>query len=105
MGGDRDGNPNVTSKTTKEVILLSRWEAASLYEKEFTKLIQSLSLHDCSKKIKKIVGITREPYRVFLRPIRNKLKETQREIELSLKENRIPKKSLLVQSIMKSQNL
>jgi len=99
MGGDRDGNPHVTSKTTKEVILLSRWEAASLYEKEFTELIQSLSLHDCSKKIKKIVGITREPYRVFLRPIRNKLKETQREIELSLKENRIPKKSLLVQSI------
>ena len=99
MGGDRDGNPNVTAKTNKEVILLSRWEAASLYEKEFTKLIQSLSLHDCSKKIKKIVGITREPYRVFLRPIRNKLKETQREIELSLKENRIPKKSLLVQSI------
>ena len=76
MGGDRDGNPNVTAKTTKEVILLSRWEAASLYEKEFTKLIQSLSLHDCSQKIKKIVGITREPYRVFLRPIRNKLKET-----------------------------
>ena len=99
MGGDRDGNPYVTSKTTKEVILLSRWEAASLYEKEFTKLIQSLSLHNCSKKIKKIVGITREPYRVFLRPIRNKLKETQREIELSLKENRIPKKFLLVQSI------
>ena len=99
MGGDRDGNPHVTSKTTKEVILLSRWEAASLYEKEFTELIQSLSLHDCSKKIKKIVGITREPYRVFLRPIRNKLKETQREIELSLKENRIPKKYLLVQSI------
>ena len=53
MGGDRDGNPNVTFKTTKEVILLSRWEAASLYEKEFTKLIQSLSLHDCSKKNKK----------------------------------------------------
>jgi len=52
MGGDRDGNPHVTSKTTKEVILLSRWEAASLYEKEFTKLIQNLSLHDCSKKIK-----------------------------------------------------
>jgi phosphoenolpyruvate carboxylase len=33
MGGDRDGNPNVTSTTTKEVILLSRWEAAKLYEK------------------------------------------------------------------------
>ena len=98
MGGDRDGNPYVTAKTTKEVILLSRWEAASLYEKEFTKIIQSLSLYDCSKKIKKIVGITWEPYRVFLRPIRNKLKETQKEIEQCLKENRKPKKFLIVQS-------
>ena len=99
MGGDRDGNPNVNAKTTKEVILLSRWEAASLYEKEFTKLIQSLSLHDCSKKIKKVVGKTRVPYRVFLRPIRNKLNQTQKEIESCLKENRMPKQTLLVQSI------
>jgi phosphoenolpyruvate carboxylase len=99
MGGDRDGNPNVTAKTTKEVILLSRWEAASLYEKGFTKLIQSLSLHDCSKKIKKVVGKTRVPYRVFLRPIRNKLNQTQKEIESCLKENRKPKQTLLVQSI------
>jgi phosphoenolpyruvate carboxylase len=44
MGGDRDGNPNVTSKVTKEVILLSRWEAAKLYEKALTKLIRSYSM-------------------------------------------------------------
>ena len=99
MGGDRDGNPNVTSKITKEAILLSKWEAASLYEKEFTKLIQNLSLHECSIKIKKIVGNTWEPYRVFLRPIRNKLQQTQKEIELSLKESREPKKLLIVKSI------
>ena len=99
MGGDRDGNPNVTSKTTMEVVLLSRWEAASLYEKEFTKLIQSLSLFDCSKIIKKQVGKTWEPYRVFLRPIRNKLQQTQREIEDALLEKREPKKKLLVNSI------
>ena len=99
MGGDRDGNPNVTSKITKEAILLSKWEAASLYEKEFTKLIQNLSLHECSIKIKKIVGNTWEPYRVFLRPIRNKLQQTQIEIELSLKERREPKKLLIVKSI------
>ena len=53
MGGDRDGNPNVTAAVTKEVILLSRWEAAKLYEKELTKLIGSLSIEKCSKKILK----------------------------------------------------
>ena len=30
MGGDRDGNPNVTAEVTRKVILLSRWEAAKL---------------------------------------------------------------------------
>ena len=53
MGGDRDGNPNVTAMITKEVILLSRWEAAKLYEKQLTKLLRSLSMSKCSKKILK----------------------------------------------------
>ena len=56
MGGDRDGNPFVTAKTTKEVILLSRWMAANLYEKELTKLIQDLSMHECSNILKKKVA-------------------------------------------------
>jgi len=84
IGGDRDGNPNVTAKTTEEVILLSRWKAANLYEKELTNLIQSLSMHECSSYIKKITKITNEPYRVFLRPIRDKMKNTQKLIELNL---------------------
>ena len=67
MGGDRDGNPNVTSSITKEVILLSRWEAAKLYEKELTKLIRSFSMEKCSNKILKVTGKTFEPYRVFLK--------------------------------------
>ena len=81
MGGDRDGNPNVTAEVTKEVILLSRWEAAKLYEKELTKLIRSLSIEKCSKKIKKETGKTFEPYRVFLRPLRDKMRITHRAIE------------------------
>jgi phosphoenolpyruvate carboxylase len=84
MGGDRDGNPNVTSVTTREVILLSRWEAAKLYEKELTKLIRSLSMEKCSKKILKKTGKTYEPYRVFLRPLRNKMRKTHRLIERHL---------------------
>ena len=81
MGGDRDGNPNVTSKVTKEVLLLSRWEAAKLYEKELTKLIRSYSMKKCSKKIQKLTGKSFEPYRVFLRPLRDKMRFTHRAIE------------------------
>lgn len=99
MGGDRDGNPNVTAKTTEEVVLLSRWEAANLYEKEFTKIIQKLSMHECSKELKKKVGDSQEPYRAYLRPIRNKLKSTQKEIEIFLNKKKTLKESLLVQSV------
>ncbi len=99
MGGDRDGNPNVTAKTTEQVILLSRWEAANLYEKEFTKIIQKLSMHECSKELRKKVGNSYEPYRAYLRPIRNKLKSTQKEIEIFLNEKKPLKDSLLVQSV------
>ena len=84
MGGDRDGNPNVKSETTKEVILLSRWEAAKLYEKALTKLIRSLSMEKCSKKILKSTGKSFEPYRVYLRPLRNKMRITHRLIEQHL---------------------
>jgi phosphoenolpyruvate carboxylase len=84
MGGDRDGNPNVTANVTKEAILLSRWEAAKLYEKELTNLIRSLSIEKCSKKILKKTGKTFEPYRVYLRPLRNKMRSTYTLIEQHL---------------------
>ena len=87
MGGDRDGNPNVTAEVTKKVILFSRWQAAKLYEKELTKLIQDLSMGECSDKIKRITGKTFEPYRVYLRPIRDKVRLTYKLIENHLNEN------------------
>ncbi len=84
MGGDRDGNPNVTADVTRKVILLSRWEAAKLYEKALTKIIRSYSMEKCSKKIQKKVGKSFEPYRVFLRPLRDKMRITHRSIEQHL---------------------
>ena len=84
MGGDRDGNPNVTAPITKEVILLSRWEAAKLYEKGLTKLIRGLSMEKCSKKILRSTGKTFAPYRVYLRPLRDKMRLTHRHIERHL---------------------
>ena len=84
MGGDRDGNPNVTSSITKDVILLSRWEAAKLYEKSLTKIIRSYSMKKCSKQIIRQVGKSFEPYRAFLRPLRDKMRITHRAIEKHL---------------------
>jgi phosphoenolpyruvate carboxylase len=97
MGGDRDGNPNVTAEVTKKVILFSRWQAAKLYEKELTKLIQDLSMKECSPKIKKITGNSFEPYRVFLRPIRNKIRLTYQLIEEHLNYNELLDEKKLLQ--------
>ena len=96
MGGDRDGNPNVTAEVTRKVILLSRWEAAKLYEKALTKIIGSYSMEKCSKKILKKVGKSFEPYRVFLRPLRDKMRVTHRLIEQHLVNNKsLDQKKLL----------
>jgi len=97
MGGDRDGNPNVTAQVTKKVILFSRWQAAKLYEKELTKLIQDLSMKECSSKIKKITGKTFEPYRVYLRPIRDKIRSTYKIIENHLNNHEPLKEDELLQ--------
>ena len=98
MGGDRDGNPNVTADVTKEVILLSRWEAAKLYEKSLTKLIRSYSMGKCSKEIKKKTGETFEPYRVYLRPLRDKMRVTHRSIEQHLVYNKPLNEKILLNS-------
>ena len=88
MGGDRDGNPNVTSEVTKKVILFSRWQAAKLYERELTKLIQDLSIEECSQAIKKVTGNSFEPYRVYLRPLRDKARRTHQLIEAHINYNK-----------------
>ena len=98
MGGDRDGNPNVTADVTKEVILLSRWEAAKLYEKSLTKLIRSYSMGKCSKEIKKKTGESFEPYRVYLRPLRDKMRITHRSIEQHLVYNKPLNEKILLNS-------
>ena len=96
MGGDRDGNPNVTATVTKEVVLLSRWEAAKLYEKQLTKLLRSLSMSKCSKKILKKTGNVFDPYRVFLRPLRDKMRKTHILIKEHLVNNKpLEEKKLL----------
>eukprot|EP00884_Botryococcus_braunii_P017055 jgi/Botrbrau1/4032/Bobra.0016s0039.1 len=44
MGGDRDGNPNVTAQVTHNVACLARWMAADLYLREVDVLRFELSM-------------------------------------------------------------
>lgn len=77
MGGDRDGNPNVTSKVTEQVLLLARKRAAKLFAKDFDGLQVELSMSDCDPSLRVKVGDVLEPYRALLRPILSKLNRTQ----------------------------
>ena len=52
MGGDRDGNPNVTSQTTRDVCLIARLEAANAYFHVVESLMFDLSVWRCSPDFK-----------------------------------------------------
>ena len=84
MGGDRDGNPNVTSNVTAEVLLLSRWQAATLYMRDINSLIEELSMINSNNYVKELSNSSREPYRAVLRDVRLQLKNTIDNIENQL---------------------
>ncbi|PHF03646.1 hypothetical protein COF84_31430, partial [Bacillus wiedmannii] len=63
MGGDRDGNPNVTAAVTRVVLLLARWMAADLYLRDVDHLAAELSMQQASDELKAKAGDSAEPYR------------------------------------------
>ncbi|WP_347454596.1 phosphoenolpyruvate carboxylase [Acinetobacter thermotolerans] len=78
MGGDRDGNPNVTHHVTQEVLWLSRWKAADLYLRDIEDLRWELSIQQCSEELQQALGKSHpEPYREYLRDTRERLKATR----------------------------
>lgn len=77
LGGDRDGNPNVTPEVTRRVVYMARWVAADLLLNEVMQLRQSLSMNRCNQKLRSIVGDAREPYRALLKQVTNRLKATR----------------------------
>ncbi|MCK5378580.1 MAG: phosphoenolpyruvate carboxylase, partial [Acidobacteria bacterium] len=76
MGGDRDGNPNVTPETTRRAILLARWQAAALYLREIEALREELSINRASEELLGHVGPVWEPYREALRPLQAQFEAT-----------------------------
>jgi len=106
MGGDRDGNPNVTAEVTERCCYFSRWIAAELYYREVDALLFELSMIRCTKELKEEASAAaerrklreekylttlykefregipdREPYRIVLAEVRDTLLVTKRRLE------------------------
>lgn len=104
MGGDRDGNPNVTHDTTRDVCIIARLAACDLYFNEIEKLMFEMSLWRTNDELRHAVdsivdnmdvaAVTaerkrrnyhdfwtpptkREPFRVILSDLRDKLYRTR----------------------------
>ena len=110
MGGDRDGNPNVTSSVTAKVVTLMRARAAELYYREVERLLFELShtgpiTAEMEEAVERITGGSTsgkvfthspnygvhwtfqtgcpadEPYRVLLMALRRRLYRTRKCME------------------------
>jgi phosphoenolpyruvate carboxylase len=84
MGGDRDGNPNVTAEVSRKVLLLARWMAADLYLRDVDRLAAELSMQQASDELRLRVGVHPEPYRALLKQLRERLRATRAWAEAAL---------------------
>ena len=99
MGGDRDGNPNVTHAVTREVILLGRWMAAELYLRDIHSLGGDLSMQAASPELLgNLPGASRTPYRDILHSLRRRVQQTLDWTEERLAGKNTPEPSTIITS-------
>ncbi|MDX1584462.1 MAG: phosphoenolpyruvate carboxylase, partial [Thermoanaerobaculia bacterium] len=84
MGGDRDGNPNVTADVTWRTCLRARWIACDLYLREIRLLREELSMNSGNERLREMSGGSREPYRTVLRALEQRLVAALESIEADL---------------------
>ncbi|MBI0029242.1 phosphoenolpyruvate carboxylase [Gilliamella sp. B14448G11] len=80
MGGDRDGNPNVTAKVTEKVMLQARLKAIELFLADIQILVRELSMTECSQSVINLLDennkTATEPYRAVMKQLRARLVKT-----------------------------
>lgn len=78
MGGDRDGNPNVTATVTRAVLLDSRKRAATLFLSDIEILVKELSMATCTSEFREYIKDyeIQEPYRELMKRLRTRLRHT-----------------------------
>lgn len=84
IGGDRDGNPNVTAAVTQEVLLLAQWQACELFLRDLHPLHEELSVKPATPVLCAMAGPAREPYRAVLKQLRARLEQQQSAIKNAL---------------------
>lgn len=96
MGGDRDGNPFVTAKVTRQVLLLSRWKAADLFAKDLDLLSSELSMSQANTALREVAGDASEPYRLVLNKLRTDLLFSRDWLTEALQHDRLQRPADLI---------
>lgn len=84
IGGDRDGNPNVTAEVSQRVLLLAQWQACELFLTDVSALHEELSVTTASPALLRACNHDREPYREILRPLRDLLRSQRKALEQAI---------------------
>jgi phosphoenolpyruvate carboxylase len=87
IGGDRDGNPNVTPEITRRATWMARWVAADLYARDIEALRAELSIATASDELRALVGGASEPYRALLRGVSARLRATRAYAALRIEQS------------------
>ena len=95
MGGDRDGNPFVTSQVTAEVLDHGRWMALNLYIQDLKTLCAELSMSDASDELIELAGQDFEPYRAVIKKLKNQVAETVAHLGAKIKNKRSDSQDLI----------
>ncbi|EHQ56623.1 phosphoenolpyruvate carboxylase [gamma proteobacterium HIMB55] len=90
IGGDRDGNPNVTAKVTRRAMIISRWQAADLISRDLEAIYEELSVTRASEALRQLVGDVREPYRAILKPLRDAVRRQRDELGAHIQDGTHP---------------
>lgn len=98
MGGDRDGNPNVTHKVTREVLLMGRWMAAELYARDVQELSSDLSMIEANDELTQRYPNCRTPYRTAMSELRKTILATRDWLQARLQGRQVEAPENLITS-------
>ena len=90
IGGDRDGNPNVTATVTRRAMIISRWQAADLINRDLEVIYEELSVTQATKELRALAGDVREPYRAVLKPLRDTVRKQRDALGAYIQDSKNP---------------